>query len=724
MFCTQCGRSIADNSQFCPYCGARAVPPSPPSQPPVSPPQPPQPPAPQEGDTIPFQPNTPAVQTQAPPPSVPPIPPQPEDPQPPTPKKRRPLLLAGAACLALVVVAGGVFAFYTLSRQNAARQAAQEGADALADGDYGQAVESYEKALEYRPKDVELSLDLARACLLNRESRDARQALADLSLSESDENFQAFQQLQALAALGEDVTVNTDAFPTVQLELPLESGSPFPLTADNLTLSEGDNQRSIQSVETSDDSALITYLSEESSVSEEARSLDLSLSAADVTLHRSADYLTPHFDPARLRLVSTDVSQYPIVRAYFQVTDEATGETLSGLTERSFQITEQISGGEYLARTVRSAAPLEGNGGLNINLVADKSDSISLQDMEKIQSVMGQFVNQLHYELGDQAEVLAFDSIVQQMCYYTSDTSLLVNGINSMSTDGRTALYNALYDGVTHSALQGGARCVIAFTDGMDNESTYTPQEIISYAQTQQVPIYIIGVGSQVEASTLRTIAQSTGGRYWYIDDLYDLQAIFQQVYTEQKELYVVEYESDSAAGRYAPRTLDVQVSGDGHRASASVNFTPARSVNDSAPAGDGSRYQIFAEALSWEAASRKCQEMGGHLATITSQAEMDQITQMADAQGLRYLWLGGYTSYDDGGNVFGHWVTGEPFSYQAWGPDEPSRVDQDGANEWYIMLWNIESMGGWNWNDQRNDPAAVVPTMAKTMGYVCEFES
>ena len=73
---------------------------------------------------------------------------------------------------------------------------------------------------------------------------------------------------------------------------------------------------------------------------------------------------------------------------------------------------------------------------------------------------------------------------------------------------------------------------------------------------------------------------------------------------------------------------------------------------------------------------------------------------------------------------MFGHWVTGEPFSYQAWGPDEPSRVDQDGANEWYIMLWNIESMGGWNWNDQRNDPAAVVPTMAKTMGYVCEFES
>ena len=72
----------------------------------------------------------------------------------------------------------------------------------------------------------------------------------------------------------------------------------------------------------------------------------------------------------------------------------------------------------------------------------------------------------------------------------------------------------------------------------------------------------------------------------------------------------------------------------------------------------------------------------------------------------------------------FRHWVTGESFTFQAWGDGEPSRVDQDGTDEWYIMLWNIESLGGWNWNDQRNDPVAVVPSMGDAMGFVCEFES
>ena len=56
---------------------------------------------------------------------------------------------------------------------------------------------------------------------------------------------------------------------------------------------------------------------------------------------------------------------------------------------------------------------------------------------------------------------------------------------------------------------------------------------------------------------------------------------------------------------------------------------------------------------------------------------------------------------------------------------DEPSRVDSsDGVEEWYIMLWDIPSLGGWSWNDQRNDPLAVVPSMRDAMGFICEFEN
>ena len=66
----------------------------------------------------------------------------------------------------------------------------------------------------------------------------------------------------------------------------------------------------------------------------------------------------------------------------------------------------------------------------------------------------------------------------------------------------------------------------------------------------------------------------------------------------------------------------------------------------------------------------------------------------------------------------------GEGFSYEAWCVDEPSRVDKDGTPGWYIMLWDIKSLGGWNWNGQRDDPAAAVTGMADEMGFICEYES
>ena len=381
---------------------------------------------------------------------------------------------------------------------------------------------------------------------------------------------------------------------------------------------EGNETRDVESVELQGGRLLVTYLAEDTELSGQDRQVTCSLQAQGLTRTLEAGYTTPVFDPATLTLVSTDVSEYPTVRAYFRVTNAATGESLSGLDRQSFTVEERLSGGTYLSREVHDATLLEEKEGLNIDLVADKSDSISESDMQKVKNVMIQFVSSLQFVNGDQAEVLAFDTIVQQMCCYTDDVDLLINGINNMSTDGLTAFYDAVYDAVTYTALQGGARCVVAFTDGMDNSSIRSSQQLIQYAQAKQVPVYIIGVGGGVEEGTLRTIAQSTGGRYWYIDDLYDLESIFNSIYTEQKDLYVVEYESDPSADPFSPRSLSVSVSGGGCRGSQDVSFTP---VPTAASNSGGERYVLVEEALSWQEASQRCQEMGGHLATITSQA-------------------------------------------------------------------------------------------------------
>ena len=68
------------------------------------------------------------------------------------------------------------------------------------------------------------------------------------------------------------------------------------------------------------------------------------------------------------------------------------------------------------------------------------------------------------------------------------------------------------------------------------------------------------------------------------------------------------------------------------------------------------SRYELYVSNMSWEEASEYCTAMGGHLVTINSQQEEDLVESMADRAGVSFVWLGGYTSYDNYGNMFGHW--------------------------------------------------------------------
>lgn len=737
MFCTKCGRPVPDDAKFCAGCGTligqseeKAG-----TQGSIG----------QSGDQIPDQPS----ETDG------------------GKKRRSPMLWVLGGVLAVMLAVGGFFGYRMIQNNMQYEAAMQDGFDALEEGKYPRAQKYYQEALLLRPDSEEAREGLAQAeykaavkkgwdaleqgqyaqaqacyqealslyfdgeeardglaqavlgqaeqCLRQEEFSQAADLLSGLEIDSTAAAYARYNSLLSVARTEPDITqVNVDSFPVVSVTLSCGNDN---LTAEDISILDNGRERALRDFNLQNGQFTLSYESDDVEYKSEHRELTVVLNHEGFTFQRMSGYDTPSFEPATVRLISSDVSAYPVIRAYFRVERSDDGTTVQGLDERSFRIQERLQGGEYLAREVRAVSPLE-NLGLNIDLVADKSDSISSDDMNLIKKVMIQFVHNLRYDVGDKAEVLAFDDIVQQMCCFTSDSSLLVNGINNMSTDGLTAFYDAVYSGIQNASLQGGARCVIAFTDGMDNRSIHTANEVISYANKTQVPVYIIGVGYYVETGTLQDIATRTGGRYWFISDLYDLQEIFDQVYAEQKELYMIEYVSDSAADQYAARDLQAAVSGGGYKGDTIASFTPAFSVQSLTHT---SRYELVPGTCTWEEANRRCQEMGGHLATITSQDELSQIIALAEQNDCKYVWLGGYTSYDDNGNVFGHWVTGENFSFQAWGNGQPSRQDLDGTPEWYIMLWYVRDM--WSWNDQRNDPAAVSKALNENMCFICEYE-
>jgi len=108
-----------------------------------------------------------------------------------------------------------------------------------------------------------------------------------------------------------------------------------------------------------------------------------------------------------------------------------------------------------------------------------------------------------------------------------------------------------------------------------------------------------------------------------------------------------------------------------------------------------GNYYEAISGTYDWTTANSNAISKGGHLVTLTSQAENDWVwANVITGGNPAFYWLGGYQdpagSEPSGG---WKWVTGETWSYANWNGGEPSESTPPG-NEDYLQLWNN---GAWN---------------------------
>lgn len=120
-------------------------------------------------------------------------------------------------------------------------------------------------------------------------------------------------------------------------------------------------------------------------------------------------------------------------------------------------------------------------------------------------------------------------------------------------------------------------------------------------------------------------------------------------------------------------------------------------------------KFQLITNGFSsYAAAKADAESRGGHLATITSDAEWRMFTNtVGRAFTNGTWWLGASDVVQEGTWV---WLTGETTIYSQWASGEPSGTGVNG-NEDYLVL-NNEGM----WNDA----AAIIQVQ---IGYVLEFE-
>lgn len=251
-------------------------------------------------------------------------------------------------------------------------------------------------------------------------------------------------------------------------------------------------------------------------------------------------------DDLILTINQLDDSSYPSILMLASVTDQA-GNPIEELTETDFSLSQE--GNQVPAMSVTTAD--ESQLGIAIVLVVDTSGSMN-QSGSSGQSSLNiakeatkSFVNDLDLSR-DQVALISFNSNTILAQPFSRDLVTLQESIDNLLAEGETRLFDAAYEAVELvTALPPGRKAIILLTDGQDTESRLTIEDIKDRAEESSVPIYTIGLGSEVNPISLERLATLTGGRYLNAPTSAEIGTNLNIIAEQLRKQYAITFVSD-----------------------------------------------------------------------------------------------------------------------------------------------------------------------------------
>lgn len=275
-------------------------------------------------------------------------------------------------------------------------------------------------------------------------------------------------------------------------------------------------------------------------------------------------------------LRQVDVTDFPEIKLYLSVLNQNTSESVDALSSDKFLLREKVGNGEeYKELDIKSVNQMNKNSGLNTALVADVSASMK-NDMYVAEDAMSSFIKSMQFEVNDKAALYSFSDYVNREQHFTSKETELEKAIKGLEMGNMTALYDALVYAISDIVVEDGAKCVIAFTDGMENNSNSTKDYVIQKAQQYDIPIYIIGIGGSVDSNALQEIADQTDGWYRNISNINSMADVYDEIYAVQKAMYVLQYTTQKKTKEKLSRDVYIRYSDDTITTSTESVYTPA----------------------------------------------------------------------------------------------------------------------------------------------------
>jgi len=153
---------------------------------------------------------------------------------------------------------------------------------------------------------------------------------------------------------------------------------------------------------------------------------------------------------------------------------------------------------------------------------------------------------------------------------FTTDVSKLENKLLFTPPKGMTAMYDGVYIGVEKlKESSNPKKALLLITDGGDNHSHYTFQNIKDFIKEQDLQIFVIAVADvwnspfgapSTGRSNIEELANLTGGQAFFPDSTYEFEDICTKIAIELRNQYVIGYHSTNAAKDGKWRKLRLQV--------------------------------------------------------------------------------------------------------------------------------------------------------------------
>jgi VWFA-related protein len=260
-------------------------------------------------------------------------------------------------------------------------------------------------------------------------------------------------------------------------------------------------------------------------------------------------------EPASIQITQFDLSAYPTVKAYVSILDK-NGKPVRGLDQRILSLKE--NGLHADIRDMKMAGTGGQQSPLSIALVIDRSGSMAGEKLARAKESVFRFLSLM--EAGDRAALFAFSDRVTELVPLTDDIKSLKAPVSGIESDGHTALYDAIAQGVDALKTVPGRKAVIILTDGIANRGVIDIDQAIAAGFKSYVSVFAIGIGGDVRTARLERIAKETGGTYFFTPTPDRLVSIYETISHRIKSEYVVTYDTDRR-GEFL-RTMSLELKG------------------------------------------------------------------------------------------------------------------------------------------------------------------